>query len=223
LDKGKALRFLRGLLPLKEGLPLLLVFGGGGVISLYLGFWRLGVLLFGLFAFFLFFFRNPQRIPPEGEGLILSPADGKVIRIEEGVFPLFGEGKLISIFMSLLDVHVNRSPLDCTVKRTKHQGGRFLPAYKEEAPLQNERNLLFLQSPEGKPFLLVQVAGILARRILCRVKPGQNLKRGEILGAILFGSRVDLYVPKEVKLLVSLGEKVKAGESIIGVLKGEGR
>jgi len=214
------LRFLRSLVPLKEGLPLLLIFGGGGAISLWIGFWRLGVLLFGLFAFFLLFFRNPKRIPPEGSGLVLSPADGKVIRIEEEVFPFFGEGKLISIFMSVFDVHVNRSPMDCVVKRTEHKGGRFLPAYKEEAPLQNERNFIFLESQEGMPFVLVQVAGILARRILCRVKPGQSLKRGEILGAILFGSRVDLYMPKEVRLLVGLGERVKAGESVIGVLEG---
>ena len=216
------MRFLRGLVPLKEGFLFLLLFGGGGAISLWVGFWRLGILLFGLFAFLLFFFRNPKRIPPEGRDLILSPADGKVIRIEEGNFPLFGEGKLISIFMSIFDVHVNRSPLDCLVKRTEHKGGRFLPAYKEEAPLQNERNLLFLESQEGMPFVLIQVAGILARRILCRVKPGQSLKRGEILGAILFGSRVDLYMPKEVRLLVGLGERVKAGESVIGVLEGGG-
>lgn len=178
-------------------------------------------LLAALFAILLFFFRDPQRVPPAGEGICLSPADGRVVEVGPAHEPRFlkGEGLKISIFMSLLNVHVNRVPVDGCVALVEHVPGKFLQAFRPEASQVNEHNLVGLESRYG-PVLVNQIAGILARRIVCWVRPGQNLKAGERLGLIKFGSRVDLFLPPDAEPAVRLGERVRAGVTVVARWKG---
>jgi phosphatidylserine decarboxylase len=172
--------------------------------------------LFGLTIFMAFFFRDPERKIPEGEGLFVSPADGKVILIKD-IYEkdyLKSDTKEISIFMSPLNVHVNRAPCDGNVSIIKYSPGRFKAAYKDEASIKNENIVMVLDGKEGR-VLVRQVAGFLARRAVCKAKVGDVLRRGERYGIIKFGSRLDVYLPKDVKITVKLGEKVKAGETVI--------
>jgi phosphatidylserine decarboxylase len=174
--------------------------------------------LFGLTIFMAFFFRDPERKIPEGEGLFVSPADGKVILIKD-IYEkdyLKSDTKEISIFMSPLNVHVNRAPCDGNVSIIKYSPGRFKAAYKDEASIKNENIVMVLDGKEGR-VLVRQVAGFLARRAVCKAKIGDVLRRGERYGIIKFGSRLDVYLPKDVKITVKLGEKVKAGETVIAV------
>ena len=166
-----------------------------------------------------FFFRDPERKIPEGEGLFVSPADGKVILIKD-IYEkdyLKSDTKEISIFMSPLNVHVNRAPCDGNVSIIKYSPGRFKAAYKDEASIKNENIVMVLDGKEGR-VLVRQVAGFLARRAVCKAKIGDVLRRGERYGIIKFGSRLDVYLPKDVKVAVNLGEKVKAGETVIAIL-----
>jgi phosphatidylserine decarboxylase len=175
--------------------------------------------LFGLTIFMAFFFRDPERKIPEGEGLFVSPADGKVILIKD-IYEkdyLKSDTKEISIFMSPLNVHVNRAPCDGNVSIIKYSPGRFKAAYKDEASIKNENIVMVLDGKEGR-VLVRQVAGFLARRAVCKAKVGDVLRRGERYGIIKFGSRLDVYLPKDVKVAVNLGEKVKAGETVIAIL-----
>ncbi len=163
-----------------------------------------------------FFFRDPERKIPEGEELFVSPADGRVILIKD-IFEkdyLKSDTKEISIFMSPLNVHVNRAPCDGKVSIIKYSPGRFKAAYKDEASIENENIVMVLDGKEGR-VLVRQVAGFLARRAVCKAKVGDVLRRGERYGIIKFGSRLDVYLPKDVKITVKLGEKVKAGETVI--------
>lgn len=203
-------------LPIKEGMWFIVPLGAGGIIFFFVR-PEVAFLFFSLALFSCYFFRNPRRSPPQGEGLIISPADGKVLRAEEGLWPICGrKGKVVSVFMSLWDVHVNRAPFDGEVEDQRFIKGEFLPAFQEDAPRRNQRNLLFLKGEGGLEGVLVQVAGVLARRILCWAKPGQFLRRGDPFGAIVLGSRVDLYLPEDVTLVVKVGDRVKAGETVIG-------
>lgn len=206
------------ILPLREGRTLIALLAGATAAVALVGWWPLFAPLLSLTGMALVFFRNPPRHPPEVEGAILSPADGKVISVEKRHTPWGETGWKVSVFMSLWDVHVNRSPAEAIVKKRDHRPGRFLPAYKPEAPERNEQNLLVLETLEGHPLAVVQVAGIIARRVLCRVGPGDRLRRGEPFGAILLGSRVDLYLPEGARISVKAGERVRAGESVVGFL-----
>jgi phosphatidylserine decarboxylase len=197
-----------------EGIPYLIppvvimVIGGvWGKIYLVLPF--LVLTIFGCS-----FFRNPHRRIPVGDGLILSPADGRIIGIKKG-----SENTTVSIFMSIFNVHVNRAPATGAIESIHYQQGRFLPANSGEASRQNEQNALQLRSVEGLRLVFVQVAGIIARRIVCYVDKGDQVQRGEIFGAILFGSRVDVHLPHGVKVKVHKGERVKGGESVLGVIQ----
>lgn len=170
-----------------------------------------------LILFSLYFFRDPDRAIPEDNHIIVSPADGKIIliqEIEESNF-LNSNVQKISIFMSAFNVHVNRVPVEGQVTYFKYQQGKFLPAYKEDASVENEQTTIGIENEYIK-VLLKQIAGILARRIVCHLRQGWYVKRGERFGMIKFGSRVDLFLPPTVKLNIKLNEKVKAGESIIG-------
>ncbi|OGP56323.1 MAG: phosphatidylserine decarboxylase [Deltaproteobacteria bacterium RBG_13_52_11] len=196
-----------------EGIPYLIP---PAVITVIGGLWGKGYLFFPFLALTIFvcsFFRNPPRSIPDGEGLILSPADGRIVGIEKGA-----ETTKVSIFMSVFNCHVNRAPAAGTIEEVRYQRGRFLPANKGEASRQNEQNTLQLQSAEGLKVLFTQVAGIVARRIVCYVRRGDEVQRGEIFGAILFGSRVDIYLPHGVKVRVREGERVRGGESVLGVI-----
>lgn len=168
--------------------------------------------------FFLYFFRDPERTPPDNPNCVVSPADGKVIQIRQGK-GLCPEGYTeISIFMSPLDVHVNRVPFDGTVKDIVYTPGRFFSAFKERAYKENENIKITLLTRYGE-IVLRQVAGSIARRAVCWVKKEQELKRGERFGMIKFSSRVDICLPDKFKIMVKEGERVKAGESIIAEVK----
>jgi len=173
-----------------------------------------------LFVFFLFFFRDPERKVPEGENLILAPADGKVILIKpfDNLEFMGGGGTLVSVFMSLLDVHVNRVPISGVIKYFKYNPGKFFPAFKDKASLENEQTELGLENEHGK-VVLKQIAGIVARRIVCKLRQGDLVKIGERFGMIKFGSRLDLFLPENVQIQVKLNHKVRAGETIIGVFQ----
>lgn len=171
---------------------------------------------FILLLFMLFFFRDPERTAPHGKGLFIAPADGKVIVIRETDENEYigGKVKQISIFMSPLNVHVNRAPCDGIVEVVKHTPGGFKAAYSDEASIVNENIAMLLRTEYGK-VLVRQVAGFLARRAVCRVKPGDSLKMGERFGIIKFSSRVDLYLPADVEVAVREGERVRAGETVL--------
>lgn len=181
------------------------------------------LLFFVLTLFMVYFFRDPERTTPGGENIFVSPADGKVIlirKVSEDKF-LKEDAVEISIFMSPLDVHVNRAPYDGVVEEVVHTPGKFLSAFKHEASLQNENIAMLLATKHGK-LLVRQVAGFLARRAVCRVKKGDTLQKGERYGIIKFSSRLDIYLPKEVQIKVKLGDKVKAGETVIGEMSSGG-
>lgn len=183
-----------------------------GALLLLIG----GVLFLIMTIFLVFFFRDPKRKIPQGDDLILSPADGKVFSIEPFYYhPFFDSGgKRLSIFLRITDVHINRAPVSGTVKCLRYIPGRFYPAFKSESSEGNEQNEIWLENDRGK-IVLKQVAGFLARRVVCNLKKGEKIEMGEKFGMIKFGSKVELLLPKEVEILVSLKEKVKAGETLI--------
>lgn len=172
-----------------------------------------------LSLFILFFFRNPKRNIPSGKNLILSPADGVILGIDEIFEERFIKDKAIriSIFLSIFNVHLNRSPLPGEVKYRYYRPGKFIPAFKSHASEINEKNFIGIES-RGHRVLVCQITGFIARRIKCWAGEGKRLAGGEIIGIIKFGSGTELFIPAGSKVLVKKGEKVKAGETVIGVL-----
>jgi phosphatidylserine decarboxylase len=164
------------------------------------------------------FFRDPDRIPPDLPGAVLAPADGRVMVVTEVVDPWVGPGTRMSIFLSPLDVHVNRAPTGGLVKNVEYTAGRFLAAYRPEASEQNERCAVSLDGERAR-LTVTQISGVLARRIVCRVRPGDTLRAGERYGLIRFGSRTDLVVPSGTELRVRVGDRVRGGETVMGVLR----
>ncbi|MGB9716267.1 MAG: phosphatidylserine decarboxylase family protein [Thermodesulfovibrionales bacterium] len=200
-----------------DGYPFIILFAIISVL-IYI-FARPWLAIFPLIItlFMCFFFRDPDRNIPTDEGIFVSPADGKVILVRD-IYEkdyLKKESKEISIFMSIFDVHVNRSPCDGKVSFIKHSSGKFFIAHKDIASLKNENTLMVIEGKYGK-ILVRQVAGFIARRIVCRVKIGDEIRRGERYGMIKFGSRLDVYLPKDAKIKVRVGDKVRAGETILG-------
>lgn len=193
-----------------------------GVVLIFLGVmggwpWITGLGLVSA-GFFAYFFRDPERAIPSEPGVIVSPADGLVIRVDEVAENEFLKtpARYVAIFMNVFDVHVNRSPVAGTVTEMRHRAGEYKAASRPDAASRNEQQALVLESSQGRRVLVVQIAGLLARRIIPLVKPGQPLARGERLGLICFGSRVDLYLPGDSQIEVKTGDRVKAGSSIIG-------
>ena len=172
-------------------------------------------LLLGV-GFCLYFFRDPERIPPPGDHLVVSPADGRVLEVVEEHEARFLDAPVtrVSIFMSPLDVHVNRSPVAGGVELVRHTAGKFRAAFHDKASLDNERNAVVLEGG-GRRYLVVQVAGALARRIVCRRRVGDRLARGERYGMIMFGSRVDLFLPAGVAPRVAKNDRVRGGLTVI--------
>jgi phosphatidylserine decarboxylase len=202
----------------KEGIPFLIP---AALLTIFLGWmgWHLLTFLAILLTLFIaFFFRNPKRKIPSLQNVILSPADGRIIHVGECEEDRFLREKAlkVSIFMSLFDVHINRAPASGRILERSYHPGRFLMANAEKSSLLNEQNSFILETEDRLKILLTQVAGFVARRIVCYPKVNDTLKRGEIFGMIRFGSRIDLYLPTEVKPIVRLGQHVKGGESIIG-------
>lgn len=174
----------------------------------------LSVLMFVFLAFTIFFFRDPDR---EIGKNIVSPADGKVIKIKKIKDPDVGDSIKVSIFMSILDVHVNRMPIDGKILKIERGEGKFFPAYSEESE-KNEKNIILAETKIGK-IKIIQIAGIFARRIVCYVKEGKNIAKGERIGMIKFGSRVDLILPKDkVRLKIRVNDKLRAGVDEIAEL-----
>lgn len=174
----------------------------------------------GAFLFVLQFFRDPPRTPVQGVGLVLSPADGRIVAVEEADDPWLERRALkISVFMNVFNVHSNRSPIDGEVKGQWYHHGRFVNAVLDKASRENERNALWLRTDDGHDVTCVQVAGLIARRILSYVQPGDRLARGERYGFIRFGSRLDVYLPLEARPRVGLGDKVRAALDVLADLR----
>jgi phosphatidylserine decarboxylase len=171
-----------------------------------------------IFLFFLQFFRNPQRLIPECDDCIISPADGTVVVIEKTTENEYFEDERIqvSIFMSPLDVHINRIPFDGKVKYTRYHPGKYMVAWHPKSSELNERNTIVLEDTAGRPVLLRQIAGAVARRIVSYIDTGEEVEKGRELGFIKFGSRMDIFLPVDCKINVKLDQKVKGGETIIG-------
>jgi phosphatidylserine decarboxylase len=200
----------------KEGLKFIL---GAAVLAAVfwgLGWWPPGLFFLVLTAAFLFFFRDPARTPPPGEHFLVAPADGRVLGVEP--LPshpdLGGPANKISIFLSLTDVHLVRSPLGATVGRVEYHPGKFLPAYRPESSAANESNTLVLKGVRTA-LVLKQIVGVAARRIKCRVREGQTVARGERIGLMYFGSRVEITLPQGVAVKVALNDRVKGGQTVI--------
>jgi len=188
-----------------------------------MGWLYLAALFFGITCFVIYFFRNPTRTPPSSEDVIVSPADGRVLEVathHEDRF-LHREAIKISIFMSLFDVHVNRSPITGRVTNRVSHPGKFFPANTDKSSLLNEQNAVVLCSNDGFEILCIQIAGIIARRIVCYAQKGNVLKKGQIFGMIRFGSRLELFLPPSVEIRVRVGDHVKAGETIVGYRNAE--
>ncbi|GAV26093.1 phosphatidylserine decarboxylase proenzyme [Carboxydothermus islandicus] len=204
----------------REGLWYLVILGVLTVAGAVFNLW-LGAFVFLLFLFVVFFFRNPQRTIPEDEKAIISPADGVVLDVAEvnESYYLKGPAIKISIFLSIFDVHVNRAPLAGEVEYVHYRPGKFLPAFKSHASEINERNYIGIKNPYLQ-VLVVQITGFIARRIVSFVKPGDILKKGQLLGMIKFGSCTEIYLPKEtVEVLVKKGQRVYGGTTVIGRIK----
>jgi phosphatidylserine decarboxylase len=208
----------RQMIVAQEGFPFIAIALGGAFVLWLTGLaWGAGIM-FALAAFIAFFFRNPDRTPPEGNDRVVAPADGRILSIEEGVSaPHTGRPSTkISIFMSVLNVHINRFPVTARVKGAFYNAGKFFVASLDKASEHNERYALVLDDRHGREFVMVQIAGLVARRIVCYLKPGETIQRGERFGLIRFGSRVDLYLPPDVNIEVRAGERTRAGETVIG-------
>src|SRR5712692_1545284 len=204
----------------REGLPFLALAGVPTAAAWVLG-WTVAGALFGAAALFTgWFFRNPPRRIPGEPNLIVSPGDGRVLAVAEEEEPRFLKARAVrvSIFLSPLDVHINRTPCAGLVKAVAYSPGKFLVASQPDATLANEQVAALFATDAGHRVLCVQVAGYVARRIVCWLTEGERVARGERYGLIRFGSRMDLYLPKETKMRIKTGDKVTGGESIIGVL-----
>lgn len=186
-----------------------------------LGWQLLGTLFLLLTLFVCWFFRDPDRVIPERDDVLVSPADGRVILVspvDNSEF-LDGPSVKISIFMNVFNVHVNRVPFSGTVEKAVYVPGKFVNASLDKASEHNERNALIVRTDSGGRYGVVQIAGLIARRIVCPVKEGDRLERGGRYGMIRFGSRLDLYLPPETQITTSVGEKVNAGSSVLGIMQ----
>lgn len=204
----------------QEGYPFIFYTVFLTIVFAILGYPVITIVLLGISTFVLMFFRDPERIIPIGDDLVLSPADGKVIVSEIVKDVRFSENDLlkISVFMTIFNVHVNRNPLSGTVKQVTYVPGAFLAADNEKAHLKNEYCSVTVTDRNNKEITFVQIAGLIARRIVCRLETGDTIIRGERFGLIRFGSRVDIYLPADSQLMISPGAKVKAGETVLARL-----
>ncbi len=204
----------------KEGLPFILPLLGISAFCWLLGFFGWASFFSLLTVFVISFFRDPERSIPAGENAILAPADGKIIRIEPCQEEFFFKGPAlkVSIFMSVFNVHVNRIPISGRIADAAYRPGKFVSANLDKASTANEQNALLLETAGGVRILFVQIAGLIARRIVCRVKKGEIVERGRRFGMIRFGSRLDIYMPPDTQIQARLGQKACGGQTILGYL-----
>ena len=202
----------------KQGWPLILSSAAVALVALLLGWKVIGVVLVMLTIGVAAFFRDPERVIPTGDELVVSPADGRVVAIA----PIEGDALFadaitrVSIFLSPLDVHINRAPVAGRVSNVRYQTGKFLAAFNDDASRFNEQNALHIVDQRERNWGVVQVAGVVARRIVCWAKAGDILSRGERFGLIMFGSRTDIYLPRGCRVEATEGQRVRGGETIIG-------
>jgi phosphatidylserine decarboxylase len=201
-----------------EGWPFIFPPATAACILGWVGWWPAAAVMGTVTLCCLGFFRDPDRTAPSVPGAVLAPADGRVMRVAEIDDAWVGRAVRVSIFLSPLDVHVNRSPVAGLVERVDYGAGRYLAAYRDEASELNERCTLALQG-ESSRVGVKQIAGVVARRIVCRARQGDKLQAGERYGLIRFGSRTDLVVPEGTEIRVRVGDRVKGGETIMGVLR----
>jgi len=195
----------------REGWPFVGLTVGLAFVATWLDWNVIAVLLWLVAVFVIQFFRDPARTPPVGEGLITSPADGRIVVVGKATDPITGQESLkISVFMNVFNVHSNRAPIQGRVMDVQYFPGAFFNAAIDKASEQNERSAMVIEDPQGRRLTCIQIAGLVARRILCYVKPGDSLLRGARYGFIRFGSRVDVYCPPGTQALVSVGDKVYA-------------
>lgn len=207
-----------GLAP--EGVPITLPVVAVGLCLAATGYTAIGSAIVAIGAAIAAFFRDPQRSVIAGADAVVSGADGRVCKIVPASLPGTGEEALytrISVFMSPLDVHVNRAPVSGEVTALEHIRGEFRAAFRDTASEHNERNSVRIKDDRGRDHMLVQVAGYVARRIVCYLGPHQRLARGQRIGLIMFGSRVDHFLPQDYRVAVEIGDRVRAGETVIGV------
>lgn len=193
----------------KEGFPFVIIPLVAAMIAGYLQWWPVAAVLAGVVLFMMYFFRDPHRTIPDESRIVVSAADGRVTRIDESE-----AGKLVSVFLSPLDVHVNRSPIEGIITNVEYTPGRKAPATSNEASFTNERNSITIQN-DDLTVVCTQIAGIVARRIVCWPRTGDHLNRGERFGLIKFSSRTDVLLPAASTLAVKIGDRVKGGETII--------
>lgn len=204
----------------REGWVFIILFGVVAGPFFLAGLWPVGILFSLLALFTVWFFRNPSRIVTVGENMVISPADGKVVEVVELSINRHtnGPAKKVGIFMSVLNVHVNRVPVAGRVTDVRYHPGKFFAATMDKASDLNEQNAVFIDTGRTLPVAVVQIAGLIARRIVCYLNKDETVGCGQRLGLIRFGSRVDLYLPPESSVHVSVGDKVRAGVTIIGRL-----
>lgn len=204
----------------KEGYPFICYSGFATILSALLGYPLITIVLLIITTFIAMFFRDPERIAPEGENNLVSPADGKVIKAELVKDVRFSDDEvmMISIFMNVFNVHVNRVPVSGNVTRVQYVPGTFLAADNAQAHLKNEYCAITMTDVNNHEITFVQIAGLVARRIVCWLEPGDTISRGKRFGLIRFGSRVDIYLPRDSQVTVRLGQKVAGGETIIAQL-----
>ncbi|HPQ44371.1 MAG TPA: phosphatidylserine decarboxylase family protein [Syntrophales bacterium] len=191
-----------------------------GILCVLLGIRWAGVPFLAVALFVMWFFRNPHRVTPEDEKAIISPADGRIIKIEEVEEQEMLNEKVrkVSIFMSVFNVHVNRAPCSGTVEEINYSKGKFFPANLDKASKLNERNSVLIRMADGGRILTTQIAGIVARRIVCWIGKDMPIQKGERFGLIKFGSRLEVFMPLDTTIAVKAGDKVRAGETKIGYL-----
>jgi len=202
----------------REGVPFVVALGVATLVVGLLGYWWIALAMLAFTVAVASFFRDPERQVPEGSGLVVSPADGRVVAVDAEARAESMPNEVfqrIAIFMSPANVHVNRVPVEGEVCSVKHTPGKFLAAYNERSSLENERTEVALRDPKGRPLVMVQVAGLLARRIICHLHPGQRVEQGARFGLIMFGSRVDVYLPRDAQIRVRVGERVRAGSGVL--------
>lgn len=203
-----------------EGFPFILFSFVLTVLAAFWGILWLSVILMAITVFIICFFRNPERYFQDEDRLIICPADGKIIKIEDVDIQgtITGRFKKISIFMNIFNVHVNRTPCSGMIEKIHYHKGKFLSANLDKASAENERNEVMIRIKDGRAIWAVQIAGLIARRIVCWTSEGANIEKGERFGLIRFGSRVEVFLPSDSRVVVKLGNKVRAGQTPLGYL-----
>ncbi len=203
-----------------EGLPFIIPLAAITLILAWLHISWASAVFAVLTAFVTWFFRNPVRVAPEDERIVISPADGLVIKVDDYDYPVIGgNSRRVSIFLNIFDVHVNWSPVSGIIRKIVYSKGKFFFAHLDKASLDNERNLFLIDDNQGRKIAVIQIAGIIARRIVCWATEGMRVSREDRIGMIRFGSRVEVFMPPDSEVLVKVGDRVKGGATPIGRLQ----